>query len=91
MNRVFALVLALAFMISVVPVGDVYAAGGYNDNVVDQAGDWFATLGKEGVDKDKVLAERKAKRMAKYAETQARKAKKEVEKAGKDMKKKMGL
>lgn len=50
------------------------------DNVLTGLGDTFATIGKDGLEKEKVLAERKASRAAKCAE----------QKAG-EMKKKMGL
>ena len=50
------------------------------DNVLTGLGDSIATLGKDGLEKEKVLAERKAKRAAKCAES----------KAG-EMKKKMGF
>ncbi len=54
------------------------------ENWVDQAGDWFATRGKNGLEKDQVLAARKADRITKCTQ-------REAEKAGKDMKKKLGF
>ena len=61
------------------------------DTWVDQAGDWFATRGKNGLEKDKVLATRKADRIAKCTKRQAEQAAKEAKKAGEDMKKKLGF
>ena len=54
-------------------------------------GDWFATLGKDGMEKNAVLAERKANRVAACAKREAEKAAKKVQQAGSDMKKKMGF
>lgn len=50
------------------------------ENVLDKVGDWAATIGKDGLAKDKVLVERKANRAAKCTEQSAG-----------DMKKKMGF
>jgi hypothetical protein len=61
------------------------------DTPIDQAGDWFATLGKDGMEKNAVLAERKANRVAACAKREAEKAAKKAQKAGSDMKKKMGF
>lgn len=83
--------LALAFALMMVCSSLSAYAAEYKDTPIDQAGDWFATLGKQGLEKDRVLAERKADRMAKFAAREAEKARKEAEKAGKDMQKKLGL
>ncbi|HPW77203.1 MAG: hypothetical protein BWY44_00365 [Candidatus Omnitrophica bacterium ADurb.Bin292] len=61
------------------------------DSPIDQVGDWFATLGKDGMEKNAVLAERKANRVAACAKREAEKAAKKVQQAGSDMKKKMGF
>jgi hypothetical protein len=54
------------------------------DSVVDKAGDWFATLGKSGSEKDQILIQRRseriAKRMQKAVEDGSKKAGKEMEK-----------
>ncbi len=56
-----------------------------SDNAIfNRVGDWFATLGKSEEEKEKILAERKAKRVAKRAEKMA---KKEAKKAEKELKK----
>ena len=70
MKRLLPLVLTAALMCSAVPA---YAAQ-YQDNIVDRAGDRLATLGKKGMEKDRILIERKAKRAAKFAEHEAKKA-----------------
>ncbi len=90
-RRLLAAVFVLSLIFSSLPLSVCYAGSEYQENVVDKAGDWFATVGKQGMEKDQILAERKAKRMAHYAEVQAKKASKDAEKAGNDMKKKMGF
>jgi len=68
-----------------------YAMDCGKDNVIDQAGDWFATLGKEGAAKDQILVKRKADRFSACAKKQADEAAKTAQKAGEDMKKKLGF
>ncbi|MBI4358593.1 MAG: hypothetical protein HY584_04770 [Candidatus Omnitrophica bacterium] len=62
-----------------------------SDTAIDQVGDWLATVGKQGVEKDQIIAQRKAERAARRAEEEAKKAAKEAEHAGEDMQKKMGF
>lgn len=80
----------------------VYAADTAEANPVEKVSDWAATLGKDGAERDRILAQRKAERKAKKAEKEmrknakkaekdARKAAKQMEKGGKDMKKKMEM
>ena len=87
--------LVIAFFFFTLMVGGLsltaYAADCTKDTPVDQAGDWFGTLGKKGLEKDQVLAARKADRMAACVKREADKAAKEAQKAGKDMKKKLGF
>jgi hypothetical protein len=90
MKRTLRFLLALAIVFSTFSATAVFAAE-YKDTPIDQAGDWFATLGKQGLERDQILAQRKADRMAKFAEREAKKAAKEMEKAGGDMKKKLGF
>lgn len=68
-----------------------YAADCTKDNPIDQAGDWFGTLGKQGMEKDQILARRKADRVGACVKREAEKAMKEAGKAGNDMKKKLGF
>jgi hypothetical protein len=68
-----------------------YAADCGKDTPVDQVGDWFRTFGKKGVEKNQILAKRKAGRMLACAQKKAQKAAKEVQKSGEDMKKRLGL
>jgi len=91
MKKLIAILFVVALIFTSAPIDSAYAAGEYKDTVIDQVGDWFATLGKEGVEKDQILAKRKADRMKKWAEKKAAEAKKEMGKAGKDMKKKFGM
>ena len=87
--------LVIAFFVLTLMAGGLsvtaYAMDCTKDNPVDQAGDWFATLGKQGVEKDQILAKRKADRVAICAKKEAQKAGQEAKKAGNDMKKKLGF
>lgn len=59
-----------------------------SDNAIfNRVSDWFATIGKPKEEKEKILAERKAKRAAKRAE---KRVEKEVEKAEKKSEKETG-
>ena len=92
MKRFLAVIFAMTLIFSSVPMRFSYAeTGQYQDTVFDQAGDWFATLGKQGDEKDRILAERKAERLKHYMEKSAEQASKDAEKAGADMKEKMGF
>ena len=68
-----------------------YAADCGKDTPADQVGDWIRTIGKKGVEKDQILARRKADRLLACAKKEAQKAVKEVQKSGEDMKKRLGL
>ncbi|PIQ89668.1 MAG: hypothetical protein COV72_01780 [Candidatus Omnitrophica bacterium CG11_big_fil_rev_8_21_14_0_20_42_13] len=47
--------------------------------VFNRVSDWFATIGKSGEEKEKILAERKAERAAKRVEKELKRAEKEKE------------
>ena len=85
---VLAVVMALGMAAAPVVHADQAVA---KDNVVDSIGDWFATIGKSGMDKDSIKAKRQAERAARRAqhaaEQGAKKAGNAMEKAGKDLKK----
>lgn len=51
------------------------------DSICDKAGDWFATMGKSGQEKDQILLQRKMDRAAKKAGDAMNKAGKDLEKA----------
>ena len=100
MKKLTVVLLLGVFMITSVPA---FAQKGASDQAKEHAsdqaifnrvGDWFSTIGKSGVQKDKILVERKAKRAAKRAEKAAMKAKKKagkkVKAAGDDAGKKAG-
>jgi hypothetical protein len=94
MKKFLMILFASFFVFSAAPAPRSFAgsdAGIYQDNVLDQFGDWVATMGKNGTEKESVLAQRKADRQVKYAAKQAEQVSKEAEKAGSDMKKKMGF
>jgi hypothetical protein len=69
---------------------NAYAVCG-KDTPIDQTGDWFATFGKKGLEKDQILAKRKADRLLACARKEARQAVKDVQKSGASMKKRLGL
>jgi hypothetical protein len=60
--------LVIAFFAFALMLGEVsataYAANCYavRDTSIDKAKDWFATLGKKGMEKNRVLAKRKRDR-----------------------------
>ncbi len=83
-----SLVLALMLGLSVT----AFAAVDCTKNTpIDDMGDWFATIGKKDMEKNQVLAQRKAERVAACTKREAEKAMKEAQKAGNDMKKKLGF
>lgn len=84
--RVMILAMGLSFAVASASATPVYA-----DNVVDNVGDWMATIGKKDLEKQVILTQRKAKREAaraqKEAERQAKQASKQMDRVGKDLKK----
>ncbi len=92
MKKFFGILFAATLLFSNLPAHVVYAEiTEYHDNAFDKAGDWFATLGKQGTEKDRILAERKAERVRKHIEKNANAAAKDMEKAGDKMKKDLGF
>jgi hypothetical protein len=86
--------IVVAFFVLALMLGTTSAYAAVDctkDNPIDQAGDWFATLGKKGIEKDQVLAARKGDRVIACTKREAEKAMKEAGKAGNDMKKKLGF
>jgi hypothetical protein len=85
----------IAFFVFALVSGGVsvtaYAMDCTKDTPIDQIGDWFATMGKQGMEKDQILVKRKADRFSACAKKQAEEASKDVQKAGDDMKKKLGF
>ncbi|MFH1800101.1 MAG: hypothetical protein ABH891_04545 [Candidatus Omnitrophota bacterium] len=90
MRKLIMALFILALMLGGLSV-TAYAADCGKDTLVDQAGDWFGTLGKKGMEKDQILAKRKADRLLVCAKREAEKAAKEVQKSSKDMKKRLGF
>jgi len=99
MKKVLALMLVFTMFVGVFTMcveakaAEHPGANISQDSVIDRAGDWVATRGKDGVEKKAVLAERKAQRASKRASKEAAKqkkiAKKEAAKAKKAAEKKM--
>ena len=87
--------LVIAFFVFILMLGGVsvtaHAMDCTKDTPIDQIGDWAATLGKRGMEKDQILATRKADRVAVCAKKQADEAVKAAQKAGGDLKKKLGF
>ena len=74
-------------MLLTVATPAVYAAQNVmQDSVVDRIGDWFATVGKSGMEKQTVLTQRQmaraAKRTGHAVHQQARQAQQDLEAAG---------
>lgn len=74
----FAMLAGLfLFTSSPIAVGTARA----EDSIVDKAGDWFATIGKSGQEKDQILLQRRMDRAAKKAGAAFDKAGKDLAKA----------
>lgn len=80
MKRCAALILVVLFLALSVTAAPVYA----QDNVIDKAGDWWATRGKEEPEKSLILAQRRADRAAKRADKAMRKHSRQMEKSMKE-------
>ncbi len=89
--KVWMLALVLAFTALSVTTTAYAADLEYKETVLDQAWDWGTTLGKSGLEKERILAENKAERMKRYAEKVAKQAQKEAGNAAADAKKKLGF
>ncbi len=72
MKKLFLGMLILAAAFAAVPA---YA----EDSVLDKAGDWIATVGKSPAEKDQILLERRADRVAKEFKKSADKMGKKLE------------
>lgn len=83
MKKMVFAIMAVIFLAMSVMCMPVYAG----DNVIDKAGDWWATRGKEDPEKSIILAQRQSARAAKRAEKEMKKASQQMQK---DMKKAWG-
>ena len=84
------LVMLLTFSaLSTVPAyaGDVNC----KETILDNGWDWYTTLGKQGMEKDQILAQNKADRLKRCVEKAAKEAGDAASKAGADAKKKLGF
>ena len=81
--------LAILLAVSAFGQSAAQAASTGEDTIIDKAGDWMATMGKSPEDRDAILTERKAdrvaKRLRKAIDDSAKKAGNEMEKIGKKM------
>ena len=90
MRKIFFVFFVFALMLGGVSM-TVYATDCGRVTPIDQAGDWLATLGKQGMEKNQVLAKRKADRLAACTKKQSEESAEAAKKAGNDMKKKLGF
>ena len=89
MKRYLTVVFALAFILSSTPITVCYAAPNHRETMIERTGDWFATLGKEGPEKARIIAERRSERAVDRVEKIARKAAEQAEKYNRDRKKRV--
>ena len=91
MKKITAMVLILGMGLFVMPTLSHAASGNDQDTIIDKAGDWFATLGKSGQEKDQIISERQmdrvAKRLGQAINGESKKAGQQMDKLGKDMQK----
>ncbi len=87
--------LVIAFFVFTLVFGGIpitaYASDCTKDAPLSRVGDWFATLGKQGMEKDRILAKRKADRVVICAKKQAEEAAEAVRKTEENLKKKLGF
>ena len=91
MRNFFIVLLVLSFALTA-PVFAAQDAGvgaiaksadkASQDTWIDQAGDWFATLGKSEEDREFIITQRRADRFAQRVQTEAGAAARDAEKAG---------
>ena len=82
--------MGLVMLLAAATPAVVYAATNVaQDSVVDRIGDWFATVGKSGIEKQSVLTQRQmaraAKRTGQAVHQQARQAQRGAESAGRQV------
>ena len=77
MRKFLAMFLVCLMVASSVSVAPAWAAE-CEDTILDKVWDWVTTLGKEGLEKDKILAKNKAERLKRCAEKKAKEAKKKL-------------
>ena len=97
MKKLIVLIALACFVLSAVPALPAYAQGKSaisskeltDDSVIDKVGDWFATRGKSDAEKQKMLSQRKADRVARRAQKKIEKQKKQADKKLEQQKKSM--
>lgn len=90
MRRIVISFLILTLMLGGIPVAG-YAAECMKDTSIDRTGDWLATIGKKGLEKDQILSARKAERLGACVQKTAKEFATAARRAGNDMKKKLGF
>ncbi len=77
---------------SVLYTAPAYAANvDCKETILDNGWDWYTTLGKQGMEKDQILAQNKADRLKRCVEKAAKAAGDAASKASADAKKKLGF
>jgi hypothetical protein len=61
--RRFAVVFFVFTLMLGVVSAPVYASSCYQDTPINKTGDWFATIGKKGLEKKRILEKRKYERV----------------------------
>ena len=98
MKRLIAIFLAVMLTVSLVnpafaanstkgPSSRAYEKAS-DESAINRVGDWFATVGKSDTEKQKVLKERKVKRLQEKAKKEKAKRQKELDRKRKEMQKK---
>lgn len=88
----YATLLLMLLTFSAISTVPAYAAAAEcKENVLDGAWDWYTTLGKQGMEKDQILAQNKADRLKRCVEKAAKEAGDAASKASADAKKKLGF
>ena len=92
MKKYATLFLMMVLAFSSPMVAPAYAAdANCQENVLDNAWDWYTTLGKQGMEKDQILAQNKADRLKHCLEKAAKEAGDAASKGAADAKKKLGF
>lgn len=92
MKKFATLFLMMLLTFSAVSAVPAFAANTEcKENALDGAWDWYTTLGKQGMEKDQILAQNKADRLKRCVEKAAKEAGDAAGKTAADAKKKLGF
>ena len=92
MKKVFVFLFILGLTISGTSSSVAFASDmAYKETILDQGWDWFTTLGKSGLEKERILVENKAERLKRYSEKLAKQMSQDANNVAADAKKKLGF